>query len=412
MKLPSGSRRLAGYIRGSRRRCLQCALALVISLPPSPAPSRCQGPSLTPLQQLKAAKRGLVDRHARPDNTRAWVQVLNTLVPLAALWWAISLCVGQPAWLALLPTLGLSLLLLRAFVLMHECGHGSLFRSPGLNRAFGFVFGVLTGMPQTVWSRRHQFHHATNGNWDRYRGPLDILTVEDFAKLTPEGQRRYARQRCIGMAPLAGFLYVVFNPRVNWLKGSVQWLAHVLRDQRAHPERPWRESARGFSTPLWTTPQEYWHVCGNNLVLLGGLALLSAWIGPGLTLACAVGSMSLAGALGIVLFTVQHNFEQSHASGNEGWDYDRAALEGTSFLVLPGWLGWVTANIAYHHVHHLSARIPNYRLAACHADGGELFGPVTRMRLSQIPAALACILWDRQTQRLITVAEYRRQLSL
>ena len=120
-------------------------------------------------------------------------------------------------------------------------------------------------------------------------------------------------------------------------------------------------------------------------------------------------STSLAGGAGIVLFTVQHNFEHSYASGDEGWDRDTAAIEGTSFLVLPGWLNWFTANIAYHHIHHLSARIPNYCLARCHRENEPLFADVVRIRLSQIHASLKYILWDTRARRIISVAEYQGQ---
>ena len=92
-------------------------------------------------------------------------------------------------------------------------------------------------------------------------------------------------------------------------------------------------------------------------------------------------SGSLAGGYGIVLFTVQHNFEHSYASADEGWDRDEAALHGTSFLILPRWLNWITADAAYHHVHHLCPSVPNYRLAACHGEHAQLFAEVTRVRL-------------------------------
>ena len=134
---------------------------------------------------------------------------------------------------------------------------------------------------------------------------------------------------------------------------------------------------------------------------------LMAWsIGPTLFFACYVVSASLAGAAAIVLFTVQHNFEHSYASGDEGWDSDIAAIRGTSFLVLPGWLNWFTADIAHHHIHHLSARIPNYRLLRCHKEYEHLFSDVTRVTLSQVPKALKCILWDTRLQRIISIAEY------
>lgn len=117
-------------------------------------------------------------------------------------------------------------------------------------------------------------------------------------------------------------------------------------------------------------------------------------------------STSLAGAAGIVLFTVQHNFEHSYASSNEDWDRDTAAIDGTSFLTLPGWLNWFTASIGYHHIHHLSSRIPNYRLADCHAEHEHLFAGVRRLNLADIGASLKFLLWDPRSRRIISVAEH------
>jgi acyl-lipid omega-6 desaturase (Delta-12 desaturase) len=120
-------------------------------------------------------------------------------------------------------------------------------------------------------------------------------------------------------------------------------------------------------------------------------------------------SVSIAGGLGIVLFTVQHNFEHAYASSSERWDYETGAIEGTSYLVLPGWLNWFTANIGYHHIHHLSANIPNYRLVDCHTEYEHLFARVTRVKLSQVYGALQCILWDQHARRIISMAEYRQR---
>lgn len=147
----------------------------------------------------------------------------------------------------------------------------------------------------------------------------------------------------------------------------------------------------------------------NNIVLVTCWVLMTLAIDAGLFFALYVISVSLAGAAGIMLFTVQHNFENAYAVDTEHWDYDMGALHGTSFLVLPGWLNWFTANIAYHHVHHLSAKIPNYRLAACHAENEALFTEVTRVKLAEIPRALQCLLWDAKAQRIISVSQYENR---
>jgi len=361
------------------------------------------------IDRIKQQRRIIVDRHIEADNVRGFGQILTTSVPLGALWYAAVLSADVSYWLTAGVTLLMSFFLLRAFVLMHDCGHGSLFRTGWLNRAFGFIFGVVSGMPQYVWSQHHAYHHATNGNWAKYRGPLAIVTVEEYAAMTDRQQRKYQRARSIWLGPVAGFLYIVWNPRFTWLKGSVGLVGHILKEKIAQPGISIKAHAAEFKTPHWTSAQEYWHMFWNNVVLLSAWVLMSWIVGPALFFAVYIVSTSLAGGAGIVLFTVQHNFEHSYASGDEGWDYIAAAIEGTSFLVLPIWLNWFTSNIAYHHVHHLSAKIPNYRLAQCHDEYQDLFSDVTRIRLSRIPEALKCILWDTGHRRIISVAEYQRQ---
>jgi omega-6 fatty acid desaturase (delta-12 desaturase) len=349
-------------------------------------------------RRLKELRRQVIERHVRPDNLKGLTAVLSTLLPLlalvvAAVWttplsWLLTAALVLPA----------SLFLLRAFILMHECGHGSLFRSGALNRGFGFVLGVLCGMPQYVWSQHHQFHHANNGNWDRYRGPLSIVPGAEYAAMSAPQQRRYRRSRSLWLAPFAGFLYMLLNPRLSWLKGSWALLRHRLRGR----------DAQSFSTPHWASAQEYRHMSWNNAALFVLWAAMAWATGPMLFVVFYGVSASLAGGAGLVLFAVQHNFEHSYASGDEGWDYHRGAIEGTSFLHLPAWLNWFTASIGYHHVHHLSARIPSYCLADCHDENTALFVDVKRVRLAQVPAQLKCILWDKPTQRIVSVAEFAR----
>lgn len=147
----------------------------------------------------------------------------------------------------------------------------------------------------------------------------------------------------------------------------------------------------------------------NNLVLLSVWGLMCLVCGAGLFFFIYLLTVSIAGGAGIVLFTVQHNFEHAYASEEHGWDYDTGAIEGTSFLILPPWLNWFTVNIAYHHIHHLSASIPNYRLVECHHEYQHLFSSVTRVKLCQVLDALNCILWDTRAQRIISITEYQQQ---
>ncbi len=358
---------------------------------------------------LADSRRIIADRHALPDNRRGALQVLTTALPIAALWALVIADGGAHGAVTIAATALLALFLLRVFVLMHDCGHGSLFRSPGLNRGCGFAFGVLAAIPQFVWSQNHQFHHSTNGNWSRYRGPLNIIAADEYAAMSAGRQRRYRNLRAIWLAPLGGLLYLLVWPRVNLVRASA---ALVRQRWRARRTAAPGAAAGDFHSPVCASLQSYAHMFWNNVGLLLLWVVLALAAGPGLFLFCYLVSLALAGGLAIVLFTVQHNFECSYASADEGWDPLQAAVEGTSLLVLPGWLNWFTADIAYHHVHHLCARVPNYHLAACHRDMAHLFTAVRRIHLRQIPAALRCILWDTHGRRIISVAEHRRQSAL
>lgn len=343
-------------------------------------------------------RRALVRTYGGGNNVAGMLQVANTLLPLALLW-AVALAAWPAApWITVLATVGITLFLIRVFSLMHECGHGSLFGSRWLNRAWGFVFGVISGMPQFVWAQHHDFHHRHNGNWERYRGPLSTLTTEQYAALGTAGQRRFRLLRHLALAPLGGFVYLIFNPRFNWIKGNVALLAHLLR------LRP----AATFQTRYWKNWREYRHMSANNVALAGVWYGMSAAFGADLFFGIYLPSLSVAGGVGIMLFTVQHNFEHAYAADTAAWDSDRGALEGTSYLVLPAWMNWFTADIGYHHVHHLSAAIPNYRLARCHRENADLFTQVRRLRLRDVPASLRCLLWDQRAQRIVSFAEFER----
>ena len=359
-----------------------------------------------PNDGLRHQKCVVVGRYARSEDPRGLAQLFMTLAPFALLWWAAIRLITLSPWLVLVPLPFIILLTVRAFGLMHECGHGSLFRSRWLNRLVGFLLGVLSGMPQYVWSQHHNYHHAHNGNWDRYRGPYTTLTVDEYAALSHARQRMY-RFKCSPLAaPLAGFIYLIFNPRFTWLKGSIGLMIHASRQKLARPGVSLRAHAATYRTRYWKSAREYRHMLCNNLVLLGIWALMCRACGMTDFFTLYVVSVSIAGGAGIVLFTVQHNFEHSYASDGEHWNADSGTIEGTSHLLLPGWLNWFTVNIGYHHIHHLSASIPNYRLAGCHEEYGHLFSGVTRLKLCDVPGALRCILWDRRARRIISVAEY------
>jgi len=351
---------------------------------------------LSATQALKNKKNELVSNYVERSNRKALTQTLNTLLPICALTYAGVESLAVSYWLTAGIIVLLTLFLLRAFVMLHDCGHNCLYEGPKANSVAGFIFGVVCGVPQYVWSKHHDYHHATNGNWEKYRGPLTVLSTEEYSKLTDKQKRSYARQRKLFMGPLAGFLYFVFNPRFTWLKGSLGLLKHVIKGKKASE----------YTTRYWGNWKEFRHMTGNNLVLLALWAAAAAWFGVAEFAVVFLLALSLAGAAGIILFTVQHNFEDSYASPTEGWDYYTAALAGTSYLKLPRVLNWFTADIGYHHIHHLSARIPNYNLRACHEQYRDLFKGVKRLSLKDVPHSMRFIIWDEQQSTLITPEQY------
>ena len=363
---------------------------------------------MTSVSLLKQNKRSIIARYARPTNWQGGVQAATTLSLFVVCWIVAVLAIESSPVISVLAVAGLTAIMLRLFVLMHECGHGSLFRSPILNRGFGYLFGVLTGMPQYVWSQNHHYHHSTNGNWEKYRGPLSTLTVEEYAALGSAGQQRYRYMRSIWLAPFGGLMYMIINPRVNWIRGSFQLFVHVTREKLRNPQADIGELARAYSSRYWANWKEYRHQTLNNLLLIPLWIVMSWAIGPLMFFGIYLISGGLAGALGLVLFTVQHNFEHASATGDDDWDYDHAAMHGTSFLQLPGWLDWITASIGYHHIHHLSASIPNYQLKACHQEFEHLFDDVKRLTLADLGASLKCLLWDQDAQRIISFREYEQ----
>lgn len=362
---------------------------------------------MTPTDRLKEQKGKLINEYAKRNNLTALWQTLNTIVPYFLLFYFAIESLSISYWLTALISCVLILIVMRVFMMMHDCGHGCLYEKPLPNQVVGFIMGVLCGVPQYVWSKHHAYHHATNGNWSKYRGPLSVLSVDEFQNLTQKKQKSYENNRNILLAPLGGFMYFIFTPRFTWLKGSLQFCIFLLLGKLKDNTKSLKNLSEEFETGYWNSWQEYMHMTANNLVLISGWVLAAYYFGVVNFFLVYTLVLSLAGALGIILFTIQHNFEDSYARDDENWDYFSAALEGTSYLDLPKVLHWFTANIGYHHIHHLSARIPNYKLQACHEKYASLFEGVKRIRLKDTANSFKYILWDNHVGRMISVAQYQ-----
>ncbi|WP_216904594.1 fatty acid desaturase [Synechococcus sp. CCY 9618] len=338
------------------------------------------------------------------SNLRASWQIANTVIPYGALWLVVAWS-RLHAPLLLVPAMALMVLLLaRCFSLMHDCGHYSLFRQRRLNRLFGFLLGVLSAIPQYPWSRGHAYHHRHNGDWEKYQGPSALVTTSAFAALSPGGQRFYRWLRHPAMLFPGGFFYLVIKPRLALLLGAAGFFPHLVRCLRSTDEpMGLRQILASYRSKGWYTPTEFWDLLGNNIAVISSWWLMSRWLGAGVFWSIYAPVMACAAAIFICIFFVQHNFPGSYAHRTEGWSEMAGVLEGTSDLDLPPLLNWFSADIGCHAIHHLSSRIPNYRLRAAQERNAHLLGGVRRLSLADIPTCFSYILWDPLACRLTTI---------
>ncbi len=341
--------------------------------------------------------------YIQKSNAIATRQILLTLIPFVLLWAGYVYSIKFSYWYAIPFIILVSFFVLRMFVLMHDCGHGALFKSKTANSLVGFFLGVLTGMPQFVWSKNHDFHHKTNGDWEQYGGVFNITTTDEYAKLCKKGKRKYCIMRHPAILTLAGFVYVLFNPRFNWALGNIVMFFKILKPLVTFKFSEAINTAKKWETKYWKGKKDYLHMTYNNIVLLSIWAIMCMTIGTANFFILYVASVSLAGSMGILAFAIQHNFEGAYATDTAQVNYYRAALEGTSMLVLPSVLNWFTADIAYHHVHHLSTAIPNYNLKAFHEEYEDLFKDVKRIYLKDLFTTFDYQLWDPKKQKVVAL---------
>lgn len=319
--------------------------------------------------------RQAVAKYENPDLRRSVWQIVNTLVPYFTLCYLMYRSLEISYWI----TLALSVLaagfLTRIFIIFHDCGHGSFFRSRKANDIWGFITGVLTFTPYYGWRHEHAMHHATAGDLDR-RGVGDIwtLTVKEYLASSSRKRLRYRLYR---------------NPLVMFVIGPL-FLFFVW--QRFAPRRA---SKRERDSVYWT-----------NLALGGILAVMSLTIGLKAYVMVQLPIVVIGAAVGVWLFYVQHQYEGVYWERHDQWDYVTVALEGSSFYKLPKVLQWFTGNIGFHHIHHLSPRIPNYFLERCHEEE-PLFRDVKSITLLSSVKSITFRLWDEDRRQLISFREFK-----
>jgi omega-6 fatty acid desaturase (delta-12 desaturase) len=330
-----------------------------------------ENPSKNPWKEIVA-------RYQKPSIGRATWQVVNTLVPYAALWCLMYYTLSVSWWLTISLAVMAGAILVRAFIIFHDCGHGSFFKSAVANHVLGAVTGVLTFTPFYHWRWEHAIHHSSSGDLDR-RGTGDVwtLTVQEY--LESSRWRRFAYRLArnpVVLFVLAPLYLFLIQQRVPSLKAP----------------------ARERYSVYWT-----------NLALGSMAAGLIAIFGLKAYLIIQLTALITAGSVGVWLFYVQHQFEGAYWERTEDWDYADAALKGSSFYKLPRILQWFSGNIGFHHIHHLSPRIPNYNLEKCHRTE-PLFQGVKPVTLFSSFRSLTFRLWDEQQRKLVGFRHLRTRL--
>lgn len=321
--------------------------------------------------------KAIVLKYQQPSLGRAVWQLVNTLGPLTLLWVLMYFAVQKSWWLAIPLAALAGAFLVRVFIIFHDCGHGSFFKSSKANDIWGFITGMLTFTPYFHWRWEHSVHHATSGHLDK-RGVGDVrtMTVEEYLKAS-----RWQR-----------FSYrLVRNPFVLFVLAP---LGLFLVKQRF--------------TNAKANDRERYSVYWMNFAIFCMAAILSYFFGIGTYLLLQLVVLIVAGTSGVWLFYVQHQFEGVYWERAEKWDYTAAALQGSSFYKLPRVLQWFSGNIGYHHLHHLSPRIPNYNLERCHKSD-PVFQSVKPVTLLGSLKSLTFRLWDEQRRQLVGFG-YLRQL--
>ncbi len=312
---------------------------------------------------------GIVSKYAYPETWRSLWQVFNSVIPFLAMWYVMyrSLAVGY--WLTLILAVPTAGFMVRCFIIFHDCCHGSFFRSMKANDRLGLVLGILVLTPFYQWKHSHAIHHATAGDLDR-RGIGDVytMTVEEYMAAPWYIKMGYRIMR---------------NPLLMFTVGSFLIFTVTQRffEKSAGP--------RERSSVIWT-----------NLAIAAVVGWIMLEVGWAAFLLVEVPILLIACGAGVWMFYIQHNFDPSYWERNAQWEFFNAGMDGSSFYKLPKLLQWFTGNIGYHHIHHLSPRIPNYYLDKAHENSPLIQKWARRIDFGEGYKTVRMKVWDEPIRRM------------
>ncbi|ARJ22629.1 hypothetical protein S3E15_00275 [Bacillus mycoides] len=327
------------------------------------------------LQNTKNLKKQVAPFEKSTAKKSVW-QIINTVVPFIILWYLAYKSLSVSYWLALVPAVLAAGFMTRVFIIFHDCTHHSFFKSRRVNRIVGTCMGVLTLFPFDQWGHEHSVHHATSGNLDK-RGTGDIwtLTVNEYLAAPFRLRLAYRLYR---------------NPLVMFGLGPIYVFLLKNRFNRKGARK--KERMNTYLT---------------NVLIVALVGLLCWTLGWQSFLLVHGSIFLIAGSIGIWLFYVQHTFEDSYFEEDKEWEYVKAAVEGSSFYKLPKILQFLTGNIGFHHVHHLSPRVPNYKLEEAHNNTLPLKN-VPTITLATSLRSLRFRLWDEQNNNFVSFKDVKK----
>ncbi len=315
----------------------------------------------------------VVSKYSKPDVGKATWQIVNSFGGLVLSWFILywSLSVGY--WLTLILASVAAGFIMRIFIIQHDCGHNSFFPSRQANDITGIICSIFTFVPYVYWRKSHAIHHAHHAELEE-RGIGDVwtLTVDEYFGASWWRRAAYRVYR---------------NPFFLFVLAPTLYFVILLRIPSSD-SKLWNKGER--ASFMWT-----------NLMLAGKLAILSAIFGFGSMVAIVLPMIAVASCIGTWFFYVQHQFERTYWDHTPQWNYTLAAMHGSSYYKLPPVLQWYSGNIGFHHIHHLSPRIPNYRLHQAHVEN-PLFQQVTQLTIASSLKSASLTLWDEERRRLVT----------
>jgi omega-6 fatty acid desaturase (delta-12 desaturase) len=315
----------------------------------------------------------IISRYNKPDPLKSWWQIINSVVPYILLWIIMIKTFGISYWLTLLMSVFAAGFLIRIFIIFHDCGHGSFFKSKRLNTIVGIITGLIVFTPYHKWHHDHHIHHQTVGNLDkRGIGDVTTLTVDEY----------------LGLSSWKKFAYRFYrNP--FFLFGVAPILLFVLMNR---------------VTKNYMTAKEKLFVHLSTLALIAAISIIIFFIGWKTYVLIQIPILYIGTVHGVWLFYVQHQYRDVLWTNTKNWDYKSTALNGSSWFKLPLLLNWFTGNIGYHHIHHLSPSVANYNLRKCHKDN-KLFSEIKPITFFSAFESLFLRLYDEKQKRMIRFSE-------